>query len=849
MKNIYLTLVLILFCAFSLNSQTIYVDASASGTNDGTSWDNAYTSLDDALADSTGTMVWIAAGTYVPGGAMADTSSTFLVDRAHDIYGGFAGTETDLDQRDIDQNPTILSGDIMQNDNGSMDSTLRADNARHVMFVMADLGRPITINGLTVEGGQTSDNGDHEFLNRAGAGIYTNNAVHVSDCTFRNNFGRSGGGLLIDNAGTLIEPVTVTNCAFHDNVATAQSAGLLMFTLDNVTVDNCVFEDNTTNRGALYPVDCNVVNIMNTTFERNINPTGFGGAMFSWQNQHLTLDNCTFRNNEAVQSACMYYDAREIAFGDPSLTIRNCIFNNNSATNGFSGGFTMWQGTNILIDGCEFNRNTANSGGCLLYNGSESPPMNPDNFIMKNCEFGTNEAIDFGGGACYFSSASFTIDSCTFLGNIGSNSGGALFITGDNKEYLVQNCFFGLNNSNYGGAMSNYGDNTNGTLRSCEFLTNTAGVGGGAMNCGFKINLLVDDCMFSGCTANVGGAIAAQNDSTTITVMNSVIAGNTGNNNGGGFFTFTGDLSVNLFNTEIYDNTSDFGGGVSLGGDINIDTSFFTIDRCMIYNNTATTQAGGININDKSGIISNTLLYGNIAEGVGTGGAISINSAEDTNLEVDIVNTTMTGNLGLLSSGIAAWTDSVATAMVRLQNTLLDNNNDYAVEAGSPEFISMGGNFSSSPFMDQYFGDDDVLDIDPLFEAPNFSDFHLMAGSPCIDAGIATGAPELDLDGNMRDEMPDIGAYEYGSGVSTDFESYFEEIRIHPNPVRDLLMFELPRHIHSAKIQLYSINGSLILSDQMTGTSKSINISSVPSGEYFMFISGDENYKARIIKI
>ena len=425
MKNIYLSLIFIFFCCFNINSQTIYVDASAAGSNDGTSWANAYSNLDDALADSTGTMVWIAAGKYIPGGAMADTTSTFLVNRALDIYGGFAGTETDPDQRNIDQNPTILSGDIMQNDDGTMDSILRSDNARHVMFVMADLGRTLTINGLTIEGGQTSDNGDHEYFNRAGAGIYSNNAVNVSDCTFRNNFGRSGGGLLIENAGTIMEPVSVTNCVFQNNVATSQSAGLLMLSLSNVTVDNCVFMENTTNRGSLYPVDCNVVNILNCTFDRNVNPTGFGGAMFSWQTQHLTLDNCIFRNNEAVQSGCMYYDAREIAFNDPSLTIKNCVFNNNSATDGFSGGFTMWQGSNILIEDCEFNRNTANSGGCILYNGTESPLMNPNNLIMKNCEFGTNEAIDFGGGACYFSGASFTIDSCTFLGNIATNSGGA----------------------------------------------------------------------------------------------------------------------------------------------------------------------------------------------------------------------------------------------------------------------------------------------------------------------------------------------------------------------------------------------------------------------------------------
>jgi len=39
-------------------------------------------------------------------------------------------------------------------------------------------------------------------------------------------------------------------------------------------------------------------------------------------------------------------------------------------------------------------------------------------------------------------------------------------------------------------------------------------------------------------------------------------------------------------------------------------------------------------------------------------------------------------------------------------------------------------------------------------------DFHLVPGSPLIDAGVALGI-EYDFDGNPRDERPDIGAFEY----------------------------------------------------------------------------------------
>lgn len=47
-------------------------------------------------------------------------------------------------------------------------------------------------------------------------------------------------------------------------------------------------------------------------------------------------------------------------------------------------------------------------------------------------------------------------------------------------------------------------------------------------------------------------------------------------------------------------------------------------------------------------------------------------------------------------------------------------------------------------------------------------DAHLLAGSPAIDAGLATAAPPNDFNGNSRDAQPDIGAYEYGAGSSVN---------------------------------------------------------------------------------
>jgi hypothetical protein len=52
---------------------------------------------------------------------------------------------------------------------------------------------------------------------------------------------------------------------------------------------------------------------------------------------------------------------------------------------------------------------------------------------------------------------------------------------------------------------------------------------------------------------------------------------------------------------------------------------------------------------------------------------------------------------------------------------------------------------------------------DPHFVNEADGDYHLVAGSPAINAGTTIGAPTDDLDGAHRDAQPDIGAYEFGA--------------------------------------------------------------------------------------
>ncbi len=121
----------LLFCGLLLVAITakaqVYVDADATGNNDGTTWADAYTDLSIAIdSAAAGSDLWIAAGTYV-----TPDSTPFFIDREISLYGGFAGSETTAEEADPATNPTVLSGDVMGNDVvGSYDSLLAVDNNR-----------------------------------------------------------------------------------------------------------------------------------------------------------------------------------------------------------------------------------------------------------------------------------------------------------------------------------------------------------------------------------------------------------------------------------------------------------------------------------------------------------------------------------------------------------------------------------------------------------------------------------------------------------------------------------------------------------------------------------------------
>ncbi|WP_299135773.1 InlB B-repeat-containing protein [uncultured Tenacibaculum sp.] len=272
---------------FKASPTPIYVDINATGSNNGSSWANAYNSLVTALASATAqsNIIWIADGTYRRGGG---TNNFFNVDKENlKIYGGFSGTETKINQRNFYTNKTILSGDIFGNDSGSLtfNNSTRSDNNRTVMRVSKN---NVIIDGITIKGG-------HAF------------AANLTGST-------GAPGILITST---VNNFTLKNSTITDNLSDKTGPIVGAFTVDTtVNIENCLFYNNISGYGTLYLLGNGAnktatFNVINTSFYKNKtmnihHQKGYTGsslwlrASATGSNVTSNIINCTFANNTDV---------------------------------------------------------------------------------------------------------------------------------------------------------------------------------------------------------------------------------------------------------------------------------------------------------------------------------------------------------------------------------------------------------------------------------------------------------------------------------------------------------------------------------------------------------------------
>ncbi|MEE8155827.1 MAG: right-handed parallel beta-helix repeat-containing protein [Phycisphaerales bacterium] len=347
------------------------MDQAATGANNGESWADAYTDLQDALEDAEGdpniTEIWVAQGVYVPSveyftqeGDPTHWHKTFRLIDAVKIYGGFVGVEALLTERDPENNITTLSGDLGDpappceqggdcfeangtpgcDDDNCCDAVCALDpsccivawdgqcagfaaglcspvnNAFHV--VTADeVGPDTALNGFTVTGGRADLDEGENF--GGGMWVVASNPKVVR-CTFTDNL--AGGGAAIARQDTVGGQMVVVNCSFTSNTARFKGGAV---DGDEIVIVNCVFSGNVAQSeggggggGAIFGGD---LILTNCSFEGNAaQGDGLGGGILLHLGTTSTLTNCILWGNTTVSLGDTVED-EQISLGCPPGTV------------------------------------------------------------------------------------------------------------------------------------------------------------------------------------------------------------------------------------------------------------------------------------------------------------------------------------------------------------------------------------------------------------------------------------------------------------------------------------------------------------------------------------------------
>ncbi|MEP0546336.1 MAG: endonuclease [Rhodothermales bacterium] len=304
----------------SLARPRLYVDQAAADGFDGSGWDRAFPHVQTALAVAEAfadevAEVWVAEGTYRPGDATAMTGgrrASFHLKSGVAVYGGFAGHEGELDERDLTAHVTVLSGDL----DGDGEA---AGNAYHVVTA-TEADSTTVLDGFTITMGNTLD---AEFAR--GGGLYvTGGAPVLRHLTIAQNVAAGGGGMYVEAGSPLLFDVAfVRNTAFLFGSGTG---GGLSLSGGSATVINARFYSNRagTGGGGLTVSNGGTPLIVNSAFVAN-DGGPIGGAVYSLHSDPVLVNVVATRNEVFEQGGALFsVGATSEGGGDP--VVRNGVF-------------------------------------------------------------------------------------------------------------------------------------------------------------------------------------------------------------------------------------------------------------------------------------------------------------------------------------------------------------------------------------------------------------------------------------------------------------------------------------------------------------------------------------------
>ncbi len=355
---------------------------------------------------------------------------------------------------------------------------------------------------------------------------------------------------------------------------------------------------------------------------------------------------------------------------------------------------------NTIIDG-------GGNGTVVIFGAGESSGAVLDGFTI------TNGNTVFAGGI-YISGSSPIIKNCIITNNTAASEGGGGIYCINSSYPAIMDCTISNNTANTFGA-GIYIKDSSPTITGCTIDSNANnGYDGGGIYCEASSPTISDTAITNNSTLWYGGGICAYYNSSPL-----------------------------ITNCEISNNTADLGGGIYC-----LDNSSYTLVDSKITGNTAFTLGGGLRINWSSPNITNTIITNNTSF---SGGAVAAYASSPAFLNCTIADNSATDDGGgiyndssdLTITNCILWGDTAAGSTNEV-SLLWDGTVDLTYSDIDGGWTATGN-----------------INADPLFVGGG--DYHLSAGSPCIDTGTASGAPSDDIDGDSRPNGNgiDMGADEH----------------------------------------------------------------------------------------
>ncbi|MBF0693459.1 MAG: T9SS type A sorting domain-containing protein [Flavobacterium sp.] len=446
-----------LFLSSVATQAQIFVSQTASGDNNGTSWANAYTNLQDALIDAPeNAAIWVKAGTYYPTIEIVTgypRSKAFFIANNVKLYGGFNGTETQLSQRNFSANPTILSGDFNNDDldtNGDGISDINYQENAYTVFLNYMVDANSLIDGFTITGGVANNNANYTVdgnqINTSNGGGMNNfqSALTLRNLKFIDNYA-SFGGAMYNTGGT----PKIYDSEFLQNQASYGAAVYSNWSCV-FTAQNCDFFFNSFNGGTVGAVNQSVSKINDSYFAYNNG--AYGGAIYNNIGTCI-LQNVKISNNiVTAQGGGIYNTSSSVA------NLYNVLINNNQADNG--GGIYDYQSYSKLTNVTIVNNEALQKGGgmyCTLSQDNLNTRIYNSIIWGNTAEYQSqrsiyytyfaeedvhirNSIIEYSGGSSNWNSA--------YGDNMGSNlDTDPMFVNPDNEDFTLQSTSPGLNSS------------------------------------------------------------------------------------------------------------------------------------------------------------------------------------------------------------------------------------------------------------------------------------------------------------------------------------------------------------------------------------------------------------------